>query len=64
MAQDICERLRSGHLYSGIVDPLDIEAAVEIERLRSEIERLGNERNDYFRRLGEAGLISLAEMND
>jgi len=28
---DICQRLRAGHQYSGIVDPIDIEAAAKIE---------------------------------
>jgi len=37
---DICQRLRSGHRYSGIVDPFDEEAAVEIERLRTALKNI------------------------
>jgi cell shape-determining protein MreC len=37
--RDIVERLRAGHRYSGIISPLQIEAAAEIERLRAALDR-------------------------
>jgi len=35
-----------------------------LEQKNAEVERLRAERNEYFRRLDKAGLISLAEMNN
>ena len=37
---DIIDRLLQGHQYTGIVDPLDIEAAAEIKRLRDVAENV------------------------
>lgn len=39
---DIVDRLRDTHRYSGMTEPLDIEAADEIERLRSALRFIVN----------------------
>jgi hypothetical protein len=49
-ANDIVARLRVGHQYSGIFEPLHIEAAAEIERLRAEVKQCSTE-------LGEAAKL-------
>ncbi len=62
--KDICERLRAGHQYSGIVDPLDIEAAAEIERLtesHAELEAIGKRMIAEIDRL-RAALKPFSEM--
>ena len=45
---NITTHLRAGHQFTGIVDPLDIEAAREIERLRAELMRFANWIDDLY----------------
>jgi len=46
--KDITERLRETHPYSGMVDPLDIEAANEIDRLREALTVLSSDFDHAF----------------
>jgi len=64
MADTILDRLENFSLYAyppgeGVYAMLRLHKAA-----KAEIEQLRKQRDDYFRRLGEAGLVSLAEMNN